>query len=41
MHFVSNAFDFERHTLSIMNGGCAYPRQMGLLDAIVIEGSVF
>jgi hypothetical protein len=37
MHFVSNAFDFERHTLSVMNGGCAYPRQ-GLTDPMVIEG---
>jgi DNA polymerase sigma len=37
MHFVSNAFDFERHTLSVMNGGCAYPRQRDSADPMVIE----
>jgi hypothetical protein len=37
MHFVSNAFNFEAHTLSVMNGGCAYPRQNGSADPVVIE----
>jgi hypothetical protein len=37
MHFVSSAFNFEVHTLSVMNGGCAYPRQGGSADPVVIE----
>ena len=38
MHFVSNGFDWHRHTLSVMNGGCAYPRPMdGVADPMIIE----
>merc|ERR1712224_412691 len=37
MHFVSNAFNFEAHTLSVMNGGCAYPRQGSYAGPLVIE----
>ena len=37
MHFVSNSFNFQDHTLSVMNGGCAYPRQGGSSAEAVIE----